>query len=292
MLLPQLLTPQPKLQQFMARLYFERKSQLLRSHPFLDRMTPDKRIRASALMASTGHKTAYSWLLALPNSGLGQSMNPVEFRVAISLRLLIPLFPSEFHCCASGCTSGVFDEFGYHALICGGTGNLRKSRHDVVRDALYDLGIRAGFNPVKDASVHCLGLTSSHTLRPADLLVRGDDYDRDCIDVTVVSPLRKTMSAGFTPGLAASTAERGKYVKHEAACNLANYGFKAFAADVFGVLGPRSEQFLDRLCNAFCSSSGLPSSVAYSICRRRVSFAVQLGVCRQLLPLLPEISLA
>jgi hypothetical protein len=46
-------------------------------------------------------------------------------------------------------------------------------------------------NLLKDAPVTCFGMQSGRlaTFRPADILKAGDDFDRDFVDVTVVSPL-------------------------------------------------------------------------------------------------------
>lgn len=58
-------------------------------------------------------------------------------------------------------------------------------RHNLVRDALFfDQGI---FPSIKNALVTCLGHTT--VLRPMNLLVAGDDFDNDCVDISVMSPL-------------------------------------------------------------------------------------------------------
>jgi hypothetical protein len=114
-----------------------------------------------------------------------QRMNALEFQAAMALRLLMPLFPCEKECLAQSCTRPM-DIYGYHALACHG--KLMINRHNLLRDALYDLCSMARFHPVKDADVHCLGTRNngtSATFRPADLLIAGDDFHQDCVDVTV-----------------------------------------------------------------------------------------------------------
>ena len=133
-------------------------------------------------------------------------------------------------CCQNTCTSAM-DIYGYHALVC--KGHLL-SRHNTVRDALYDLMVKARFNPMKDAPVTCLGMQSGRptAFRPADILMAGDDFDRDCVDVTVVSPLVTNHQRVVEVGKAAQAAEDRKFAKHRAACEMAGLGFKAFALDV------------------------------------------------------------
>ena len=284
--------PHNKLQNYMAKLYYGKKRRDLLQHTYLTDMHEDLRNRTNAVLQSVLEPIASQWLFALPNAGLSQYMNSNEFRAAISIRLLIPLFAYSFDCRAKGCKECVMDKFGYHALSCRGAGNLCKARHDLVRDALFDISLQGNFNPVKDAPVQCMGLDTStlrgHLYRPADLLIRGNDFDRDCIDVTVSSPISKDMClpANFVAGLSARQAEDGKFRKHLEACEQANYGFYPFAMDVFGVVGPQSTDLIKRFCHSYQAAKGLSKSLAYLICLRRISFSVQLGVARQLVPLL------
>jgi hypothetical protein len=155
----------------------------------------------------------------------------------------------------------------------------------VVRDALFDLMLKAGFAPQKDAPVYCLGHRSGQpaTLRPADILMAGDDHDRDCVDVTVVSPITSTNQVEVVVGKAAEDAEVRKYAKHSEACEQAGFGFKAFAIDVFGVMSKNSYKLLQRVCSRLIREVGYPKYKAVATCLRRISFAVQLGVARQLI---------
>jgi hypothetical protein len=172
------------------------------------------------------------------------------------------------------------DVYGYHCLVC--RGHLLP-RHNTVRDALFDLMQKARFFPVKDAPVSCLGHRSGQltALRPADLLVAGDDFERDCVDVTVVSPITTTNQAEVVIGKAAEDAELRKYRKHQEACEQAGFGFKAFAVDVFGVMSKSASKLLQRVCSKLTREVGYPKYKAQAICLRRVSFSVQLGVARQ-----------
>jgi hypothetical protein len=282
-----------KLQNYMARIYYAKKRQDLFQHNYLTDMPEDLRNRTHAVLQSVLEPIASQWLFALPNAGLSQHMNSNEFRAVISIRLLIPLFDKSYTCRAKGCKDCVMDKFGYHALSCRGAGNLCKARHDIVRDALYDIALQGNFNPVKDAPVQCMGLDTSslrgsHLFRPADLLIRGNDFDRDCVDVTVSSPISKDMCLPehFIVGASALQAEDAKCRKHLLPCEEKGYGFHPFALDIFGVIGPQSTDLLKRLCHSYQAAKGISKPLAFSICFRRISFSVQLGVARQLLPLL------
>jgi hypothetical protein len=169
--------------------------------------------------------------------------------------------------------------------LWGGEGNLRKHRHDLVRDALFDLSRVAGFSPIKDGPVQCLGESNNgiHLFRPADLLIRGDDFGHSCVDVTVVSPFSQPFPRGYVFGKAAAVAELNKINKHRQPCLMASYGFHPFAVDVFGSMGAESMVFIKRLASAFALASSQLYSYCLSLCYRRVSFALQLGLARQLL---------
>ena len=132
-------------------------------------------------------------------------MTPLEFQAAVCFRLLIPQFVEDSVCCQKGCGATV-DIFGYHALVC--RGHLLP-RHNLVRDALFDLCLKAGFSPIKDARVTCLGYRSGQlaAFRPADLLISGDDFNQDCVDVTVVSPLVTNNQPEVQVGKKAEEAE-------------------------------------------------------------------------------------
>jgi hypothetical protein len=178
--------------------------------------------------------------------------------------------------------------YGYHALVC--RGHLLP-RHNLVRDALHELLVKARFHPVKDAPVTCLGKRSGQPtlLRPADLLISGDDYDRDCVDVTVVSPLVSGNQPEVVVGKMAAEAERRKGIKHLAACEQAGLGFKAFAMDVFGVMAPDALVLMNRIIHRLIRECDYPKYMASSICYRRVSMALQMGVARQFLASRPVV---
>jgi len=221
-----------------------------------------------------------AWLFATPNPAYGQVMTPIEFRAALALRLMVPLFPEGSKCQLCGKN---MDVYGYHAMAC--SKNRYLSRHNLVQDALYDIAYNAQLRPESDAHVGCLGLTqrgSTRILRPADLLIDGHGFPRTCIDVTVVSPLcASAFRLGQSVGAAAQKAEDAKYVKHRDACYASRYGFKAFAVDSLGVLAKGSIDLLERLSKLVAHGRGWKPSLARKICRGRIGFAVARSVARQ-----------
>jgi hypothetical protein len=256
------------------------RAQLL-DHSYITSKDEFTQRRFRAILDSNCRSGVSAWLFALPNGGMCQRMTPLEFQSAACLRLLIPQFAPGSMCCQRTCTT-TMDMYGYHALVCRGH---MLSRHNTVRDALFDLMLKARFDPVKDAPVTCLGMQSGRpaAFRPADILMAGDDFDRDCVDVTVVSPLVTNNQREVEVGKAAQSAEDRKVAKHNAACEAARYGFKAFAVDVFGVMGRESSRLLGRICNRMIRETCCAEYKAKAICLRRISMSVQLGVARQLL---------
>ena len=130
--------------------------------------------------------------------------------------------------------------------------------------------------------MQCLGICGNQRLRPADLLISGDDFPHTCVDVTVVSPICKTLPSNFVLGKASLDAENQKILKHEASCSLAGYGFHPFAVDVFGIVAPSSLNLLERVATKYAAVTGMTFGHCFSIVKRRVSFAIQLGAARQL----------
>jgi hypothetical protein len=106
-----------------------------------------------------------------------------EFHIINKVQLLIPIMNNgecvECHKYA--------DEFGYHHLGCTGTCNGNHPRHQSVRNGLFDVAVVAGRKPFKDPMIACTG-ESGVVLRPADLLVLGNNHPTMCIDTTIVSP--------------------------------------------------------------------------------------------------------
>ena len=259
-------------QLFLARAFSESTQERLFHHAFITSKPIADQRRFRGIIKSNCHPGASAWLFAMPNHGLRQRMTPLEFQSAACLRLLIPQFARNAPCQQNSC-SALMDPYGYHALVCRGH---QLPRHNTVRDALFDLMKFGRFEPKRDAPVTCLGYRSDRPtqLKPADLLMAGEDYEHDCVDVTVVSPLVTNNQAEIVVGHSAQQAERRKHEKHAAACEAAGFGFLAFAVDVFGVLAPEAKELLKRVYQKIIRETGMAPHKAISICQRRISISV------------------
>ena len=83
--------------------------------------------------------------------------------------------------------------------MCCGSGGERISRHNHLRDALFDTAVAAGLGPVKEGRF----LLPGTDRRPADVLVPNWAAGKDAaMDVTVVTPLQDATlpEAATTPG--------------------------------------------------------------------------------------------
>jgi hypothetical protein len=217
------------------------------------------------------------WQRVLPNSGLRQTMTDREFNITCMTQLVIP-FMKGGTCVECG---KIADPMGYHNVTCTGTCNANHERHQVVVKAYNDVATVAGLHPRIDAPVKCLGVKNG-VVRPADLLLDGNNNDKMCVDITVVSPFLASATRPFQVGKAAKDAESKKYRKNLEPCESSSYDFMACAADVLGVIPVTSYSFIKRLAKAYSAKSGKPYADCLSICCRRICFSIRLGVARQL----------
>jgi hypothetical protein len=226
------------------------------------------------------------WLMAIPNKSLRQSLTASQFRAALCFRSLIPFFKKAHPC---RCGKEMMDIFGYHTLSCQGVENLTFARHELVVLALSDLAARHGYHARRNADVVCLGTTVRNyrkQQRPADLLVQGPLSDQ-CVDVTVVSPLsykKSTTSQGTKIGQQLLDSAAAKFQKHQEACdNAGGLTFLPFAADVCGLLSTDAYGLLQSFAVRGEETCRRPYSELISVCRRRISLAIQMGVSNQFL---------
>jgi hypothetical protein len=142
------------------------------------------------------------WLDALPNHRLDQTMSNRQFIAALQFRYGIPMLASSdcLNCNEAG------DVYGFHAARCRGN----HSRHQVLVKALTAVYNMANLKAQMDAKVSCLDENSFGNLRPADILAdgEGNNGSQDCVDVTIVSNMCKSVSRPLIPGKAALVAEK------------------------------------------------------------------------------------
>jgi len=78
-------------------------------------------------------------------------------------------------------------------------------------------------------------------------------------------------------------AANDKIKKHDAACSLAGMRFTPFSADTCGMIDENAAELLKFIASRQARHSGRSYSDVMSSCRKKISFALQLGVARQLL---------
>jgi hypothetical protein len=269
-------------QKHLASIFFTVKRISVLNDDFIINKDNDLQKRFLGILDSIRQPFASSYLYALPNYALNQVLSPKEFRAIMAQRLLIPKFSGLLTCNKPKCAARM-DANGFHAINCRGS---HYARHEGVVNALYLLAVEAGLLPKKNAQVYCLGTSSRGSeviYRPADLLMVYDEVSRKtCVDVTIVSPIKNSMLGNFVVGKDAKRAEADKYAKHAAACRASGYEFVAFAVDAFGVFAPESKKLLKTIASILEGSKGYPKRLANFKVFQRISFAIQLGVAKQL----------
>ena len=140
-------------------------------------------VRERARLASLSLPHAGDWLNTPPLAALGLHLHASEFVLVLKYRLGMHVYDREGPCPACLRFS---DALGDHALCCG-TGGERISRHNNLRDALFDTAVSAGLAPVKEGRF----LIPGADRRPADVLLPSWAGGRDAaLDVTVVNSLQ------------------------------------------------------------------------------------------------------
>jgi len=214
-------------------------------------------------------------------------MSPVEYRIILRYRLMIPLFPIDEVC--SVCRKVCLDTFEEHAIHCKEFPDF-KYRHDFVRDVLFDIFRRAGVSMKKEALVNFLTdpLDRRSTLRPADVMVYGWVGGKHaCVDLTGVSPLVGLGVEAFTVGQEALKVASRKVVKHEKACSDNQHVFIPFSFDTFSFLASEAVDLLHRVQRVLHSYVMSPRSM--NVMFTRIGFAIQKDLAAHLIARLPPI---
>ena len=150
--------------------------------------------RDRARLLSCSLPNSGDWLSTVPLKALGLTLPAAEFRFAVCYRLGVPILNSESTC--PKC-SRTLDTFGDHALACAADGD-RISRHDRLRDVLFNSAAKAALSPVLEKA----NLTSSRSC-PGDIYLPCWSRGRPAaLDMTVISSLQSStlQSAGNIAG--------------------------------------------------------------------------------------------
>ena len=221
--------------------------------------------RARLLAASTPESG--KWLNAFPISSIGLRMDNSTIRIAVGLRLGVPLCHS--HTCRH-CGSHVND-LATHGLSCRwseGRHSRHSSLNDIIHRALSAAKIPARLEPS--------GVARSDGKRPdgismvpwkeGKLLV----WDATCRDTLAPSYL-STAERG--PGLVAAEAESQKRKKYSSLG--AKYFFVPIACESLGVFGAETLSFLKDLGHRLHKTTG--DSQSYQFLLQCLSVAIQRG---------------
>ncbi|KAL5714452.1 hypothetical protein ACHQM5_016415 [Ranunculus cassubicifolius] len=225
---------------------------------------------------------AQDFLYTLPIAGLGQTMNPRDYRAVLSYRLMIPLFMDDQLC--QGCNKIQMDCFGDHAVHCKWDPGI-KFRHDMVRDGLQDILRRAGISSKKEADVS-LASEEDVLLRPADILIHNWlSGKHTCVDLTGSSPLVGLGQGIFEVHKALENATRKKYAKHDKACQEGGYEFIPFGFTTFGGLSEEAIDLLSRVEKVAHQHLVCYKSTKFVF--HRLGFLIQKGIAAQIVSRLP-----
>ena len=230
----------------------------------------EERERARLLSLSLDHTG--DWLNTPPLQALGLHLRSSEFTLVIKYRLGMPVFDSAGPCPACLRES---DIFGDHAMCCG-SGGERNTRHNNLRDALFDTAVAAGLGPVREGRF----LLPGNDRRPADVLIRNWVGGKDAaLDVTVVTPLQDaTMpAAANTAGHALNHAYGRKMNGAHEECRRQGIAFLPIVAETFGGWHPEAGREVKKLGAALARHTGQDEGEAVSHIWSRMGILLQRG---------------
>ena len=182
---------------------------------------------------------AGAWLTCAPIPALGLHMRGPEFVVAVKFRLGLNIYDKAGKCPSCGKES---DELGDHGMVCG-TGGESISRHNALRDAIFDTAASAGLAPLKEERA----LLPGNNRRPADILLCHWCGGKDAaLDVTITHPLKSDTRAALTPGHAASVTFENKMRGAAELCRAEGLAFVPIVDESLGGFHPVAIKQLQR----------------------------------------------
>ena len=232
----------------------------------------EEEVRERARLGSLSLPHAGDWLNTAPLTALGLHLRPREFVLVAKYRMGLAVFDREGPCPACLRHS---DALGDHAMSCG-CGGERISRHNQLRDAIYETAVAGGLGPTKEGRF----LIPGADRRPADVLVPHWAAGRDAaLDVTVVNPLQAATVAGAatTPGHALTFAHNRKLRGAEEECRQQGIAFLPMAAESLVGWHPAAEREVRKLGAALSGHTGQEESEAQRHLWGRLGILLQRG---------------
>ena len=219
--------------------------------------------KASLFSVSTPESGA--WLNALPLSAMGLRMDDTTIRVAVGLRLGLPLCcPHSCHHCGSA-----VDDLATHGLHCKKSDD-RLYRHSSVNDILHRAFTAAGI----PSRLEPLGLVGAEGRRPDGVTLfpwkvgKCVCWDFTCPDTLAPSYVDIAATAA---GSVAALAEERKINKYSHLSP--SYFFTPLSIETMGAVGPKSRHFLKELGTRIVNRTGDPHS--YNYLMQCLSVAIQ-----------------
>ena len=252
----------------------------------LDQQVGDQEVREKARLASLSLPHSGDWLNVAPMRALGLHLRPQEFILAAKYRLGLPIFIQEGPCPACLRHS---DALGDHALCCG-VGGERISRHNGLRDALFDTASRAGLGPTKEGRF----LLPGDDRRPADVLLPHWVAGRDgALDVTVIHPFQDATvaQAAQEPGHALQFAFDRKMRGAAEDCQRQGIAFLPMVVESMGGWHSTAEREVKKLGSCLARHTGQCEGEAISHLWGRLGILLQRGnaaILGNRVPSLPE----
>jgi hypothetical protein len=231
-------------------------------------------------LTNVASKDSSYWLQAIPARQLGTNLDDYHFRLAVGLRLGLPLFP-QYNCRCKD--RFLVDVFGRHPLSCKASAQSRQKRHYFINDIVRRVLGQAGFT--------C-------TMEPPHLAV-GDDKRPDGLtnlpwwrgkhlvwDVTVADSYARSYRNAAV-GEAGSVAQLAEARKNARYVDLLDeYVFVPLAFETTGKFGPDALALTKRIGRAIAARTG--DDRATSFIRQRISVEIQRGNAQALMETFPD----
>jgi hypothetical protein len=186
---------------------------------------------------------AHAWLTCIPSPGLGLTIEPEEMQVLLQWWLGLPLFTTSDTC---GFCQAVLDQQGQHAMTCRCDGDV-VSRHNHIRNALFDMCSRALLSPQLEKGSHATDQT-----RPADILIPNWSLATPAaLDVRVINPLNNKFvsAASITQASTAALGEEEKHNNNDTKCKSLGWKCIPLVVEVFGCWGNEAHTAIRTVAN-------------------------------------------
>ena len=229
-------------------------------------------VREKARLASLGLHHAGAWLTVVPSRSLGLHLQPVQFVFAVKYRLGCQVYEEDGPCPACHQAS---DKYGDHALCCGFWGE-RITRHNQIRDHIFQMASSAVLNPVKEGRF----LLPGNDRRPADVYLPNWSAGRDtALDITVVNPLQQATvgEAAVTPGHSLDFAFDRKMRGAADECERQGIAFLPLAFESLGGWHRAAVTEVKKIAQAMARQTGREESEVCSHAISRLSLLLMRG---------------